>query len=136
MADNFRLEIVTPESMIVDEDVQQAIAPGAQGQFGVLPDHTTFLSTLDPGAVSYKDKDGQDRMVFVSNGFAEVLPDKMTVLVESAERRRDIDTGRAQAALERAEKRLAEKNEDIDAIRAEAAMARAMARLKISEMRD
>ena len=130
MADTIRLEIVTPQSIVVDEDVQHAIAPGTLGQFGVLPGHTTFLSTLDPGSVNYKDDSGADRAVFVSGGFAEVLPNKVTVLAESAERRRDIDIDRAKSALARARERMADKGGNIDQARAEAAMARALARLK------
>ncbi len=129
MADNIRLEIVTPQSIVVDEDVQLAIAPGTLGQFGVLPGHTTFLSTLDPGSVNFKDEGGTDRAVFVSGGFAEVLPHKVTVLAESAERRQDIDIDRAKSALARAQERLDAKAEDVDRARAEAAMARALARI-------
>ena len=135
MAETLKLEIVTPEKVVVDERVQSVMAPGSLGGFGVLPGHTTFLSNLDPGLVQYMDENGDDRYVFVSDGFAEVLPDRMTILVEASERGQDIDVDRARAALERGERRLAEKRADIDRVRAEAAMARALARLKIMEMR-
>jgi len=131
-----KLEIVTPEGVVVDERVQVAVAPGAVGEFGVLPGHTTFLSTLVPGSVYYRDENGDEGHVFVSAGFAEVLPDKVTVLTDSAEKRRDIDVSRARTALGRAQNRLAEKEEDMDVARAEAAMARALVRLKIGEGRD
>jgi F-type H+-transporting ATPase subunit epsilon len=134
MADTLKLEIVTPEKVVVDEDVQSVMAPGAEGGFGVLPGHTTFLSTLKSGSIQYTDENGDERHLFVSDGFAEVLPDKMTVMVESSERRRDIDADRAQTALDRAQRRLSEKRADVDVIRAEAAMTRALSRLKIIEM--
>jgi len=136
MADSIRLEIVTPESVVVDEDVQSIMAPGSVGGFGVLPGHTAFLSTLSAGSVQYVDREGNERYAFVSDGFAEVLADKMTVLVESSERRRDIDGDRAQAALERAQQRLTGEDSDVDQVRAEAAMARAFARLRISGTRS
>ena len=108
MADNIKLEVVTPEKAVVDEDVQMVIAPGALGEFGVLSGHTTFLTTLKVGIIRYTDADGKEQYVFVSGGFTEALPDKVTVLAESAERRQDIDPARAKDALQRAEKRLAE----------------------------
>ena len=84
-----------------------------------------------------RDADGKERFVFVSGGFAEALPDKVTVLAESAERRADIDTERAKKAMERAEKRLAEKGrDDIDYVRARAALQRAMQRLQLKDTRN
>ena len=101
------------------------------GEFGVLSGHTPFLSSLKIGSVRYVDAGGTERLVFVSGGFAEALPGKVTILAESAERRRDIDQERAKAALARAKERLATETEDVDIIRAEAALARAMYRLKM-----
>jgi F-type H+-transporting ATPase subunit epsilon len=131
MAESIKLEIVTPEKIVVDENVKVALAPGSVGEFGVLPGHTPFLSTLNLGSIHYTDLNEEERYVFVSGGFAEVLPDKITVLVESADRRRDIDGDRARDALSRAQRRLEEKNADVDLARAEAAMARSAARLKL-----
>ncbi|TFG44385.1 MAG: F0F1 ATP synthase subunit epsilon, partial [Bacteroidia bacterium] len=108
MAGNIRLEIVTPEKYVVDEEVQIAVAPGSLGEFGVLIGHTPFLTTLKTGEMHYTDAKGVQRYVFVSGGFAEALPDKVTVLAESAERRKDIDVDRAKAAMERAQERLAQ----------------------------
>ena len=133
MAGNFKLEVVTPQKVVVDEEVQVAIAPGSLGEFGVLIGHTPFLSSLQVGTLRYRDAEGKERLVFISGGFAEVLPNKMTVLAESAERQRDIDAERAKAALERAQDRLAEKKADLDVARAEVAIARAIQRLKIVE---
>jgi F-type H+-transporting ATPase subunit epsilon len=134
MADNIKLEVVTPEKAVVDEDVQMVIAPGALGEFGVLSGHTTFLTTLKVGIIRYTDADGKEQYVFVSGGFTEALPDKVTVLAESAERQQDIDLARAKDALQRAEKRLAEdrSKEEFDFGRANAALERALQRIKLS----
>lgn len=133
MAENIKLEIVTPDNLVVDEDAQIVMAPGADGEFGILKDHTPFLTSLKIGNVKYKDATGKERFVFVSGGFSEALPDKVTILAESAERRSDIDQDRAKEAMARAEKRLAlEKDESIDYLRAKTALARATHRLKIT----
>ncbi|MCG6972089.1 MAG: F0F1 ATP synthase subunit epsilon [Desulfobacterales bacterium] len=134
MAGNIKLEVVTPEKYVVDEEVQIAVAPGSLGEFGVLIGHTPFLTTLRTGAMHYTDAKGAERFIFVSGGFAEALPDKVTVLAESAERRKDIDLERAKAAMERAEERLAKsQSEDIDFNRARAALERALHRIRIAE---
>lgn len=134
MAENIKLEVVTPEKYVVSEDVQIVMAPGSLGEFGVLRGHTPFLTSLKIGRLHYKDASGQERELFVSGGFAEALPDRVTVLAESAERRSEIDLERARAALERAQKRLAEeKAESINFERARAAMYRAMERIKVAE---
>ena len=137
MAGNIRLEVVTPEKYVVDEEVQIAVAPGSLGEFGVLIGHTPFLTTLKTGVMHYTDASGAQRYVFVSGGFAEALPDKVTVLAESAERRKDIDVSRAKAAMERAQERLAQqgKTEDIDFNRAKAALERSLHRIKLCETR-
>lgn len=133
-----RLEIVTPEKIVVSEDAQIVMAPGVLGEFGVLTGHTPFLTALKAGAVRYTDDKGGEHLVFVSGGFAEALPDRVTILAESAERRRDIDVERARAALERAQKRLNEQRskEEFDFVRAQAALQRAMMRLKVTEYRS
>jgi F-type H+-transporting ATPase subunit epsilon len=138
MAGPIRLEIVTPEKIVVSEDTQIVMAPGMLGEFGVLIGHTPFLTALKAGAVRYTDAQGSERLVFVSGGFAEALPDRVTILAESAERRRDIDVERARAAFERAQKRLAEQRskEEFDFVRAQAALQRALMRLKVVEYRS
>ncbi|KPK28472.1 MAG: ATP synthase F0F1 subunit epsilon [Nitrospira bacterium SG8_3] len=137
MAGNIMLEVVTPDKSVVREEAQIVVAPGEYGEFGVLIGHTSFLTTLKTGMVRYKDSGGSERVVFVSGGFSEVLPKKVTVLAESAERRRDIDVERARAAMKRAEQRLAEasKREDIDFRRAQVALQRAIIRIKIAQAR-
>jgi F-type H+-transporting ATPase subunit epsilon len=137
MAGNIMLEVVTPDKSVVSDEAQIVVAPGEYGEFGVLIGHTSFLTTLKIGMLRYKDTGGSDRTVFVSGGFAEVLPNKVTILAESADRRRDIDVERARAAMKRAEQRLAEARtkEDIDFRRAQVALQRAIARIGIAERR-
>lgn len=134
MADNIRLEVVTPEKEVVNEMAQIVMAPGSLGEFGVLPGHTPFMTSLKTGGIHYRDESGKDQYVFVSGGFAEALPDKVTVLAESAEKMEDIDPERAQAAMKRAEERLAEgrAKEEVDRARARAALERALMRIKIA----
>lgn len=133
MAGNIRLEIVTPEKAVVDEDAQIVMAPGYLGEFGVLINHTPFMTTLKTGTVRFRDIGGKERFVFVSGGFAEALPDRVTILAESAERRRDIDLDRARVALERAKKRMVEDDRSLDIDRARAAIERALHRIKLAE---
>jgi F-type H+-transporting ATPase subunit epsilon len=137
MAGNIKLEIVTPDKAVVNEDVKIIMAPGSLGEFGVLAGHTPFLTTLKTGIVRYTDAQGTERYVFVNGGFAEALPNKVTILAESSEKREDIDLDRAKASQERAEKRLAEARtkENIDTARAKAALDRALVRIKLSSLR-
>ena len=131
MAKELFLEVVTPQSAIVSEEVQIVVAPGSEGEFGALKGHTTFLTSLKVGTLRYKDANGKERFLFINGGFAEVLPDKVTILAESAERRQNIDVERAKNAKSRAEKRLTEKAADTDLARAEVALQRAVHRLSI-----
>lgn len=126
-----RLEVVTPDKTVVNEDVEMVICPGLMGEFGVLPHHVSLLSTLKIGPLLYR-KDGKDEHLFISGGFADVNNNMCSVLAESAEKAKDIDRARAEQAKQRAEKRLAEKKDNLDETRAEAALQRAVMRLKIS----
>ena len=136
MAGNIRLEIVTPEKQVVDDEAEIVMAPGILGEFGVLVHHTPFMTALEVGTIHYKDSSGKERFVFVSGGFAEALPNQVTVLAESAERRRDIDMERARFAMERAQNRLAAtEDSDIDFTRAKAALDRALHRIRLAETR-
>jgi F-type H+-transporting ATPase subunit epsilon len=133
MAENIRLEVVTPEKQVVNDMAQIVMAPGSMGEFGVLSGHTPFMTSLNTGAIHYRDENGKDQYVFVSGGFAEALPDKVTVLAESAEKTEEIDLDRAKAAMERAGKRLEDRSrEDIDFVRAKAALDRALVRIKLA----
>lgn len=135
MAGNILLEVVTPEKEVINEEAQIVMAPGSMGEFGVLIGHTPFMTSLKTGCLRYTDAKGTEHFVFVSGGFAEALPDKVTVLAESAERRRDIDADRAKAAMARADQRLTTSGEDIDYIRAKAALERALYRIRLIESR-
>ena len=136
MAENIRLEVVTPEKSVVSEDAKIVMAPGELGEFGVLSGHTPFMTSLKLGSVRFEDSSGAERFVFVSGGFAEALPDRVTILADSAERRKDIDIERAKAAMQRAEERLGkEDDDDIDFTRAQAALMRAIQRIRLAETR-
>jgi F-type H+-transporting ATPase subunit epsilon len=136
MAENIHLEVVTPESSVVSDEAKIVMAPGELGEFGVLIGHTPFMTSLKVGTLRYEDASGKERFVFVSGGFAEALPDRVTVLADSAERRVDIDVDRAKAAIERAESRLAKTDDsDIDFVRARAALIRAINRVRLAETR-
>jgi F-type H+-transporting ATPase subunit epsilon len=135
MAEKIKLEVVTPKGAVVNEDVDIVSAPGFAGEFGVLANHAPFLSTIKIGTLRYK-KDGSEEELMISGGFCEVSDNKITFLVESAERGHEIDVDRALKAKERAEKRLLtamEHQEKINRVRAEAAMQRALARLKVAQ---
>jgi F-type H+-transporting ATPase subunit epsilon len=107
MAANFRLRIVTPERQLLDEDVEEVIAPGAAGEFGVLPDHIAFLTVLAPGRLIYK-SGGRRYVLAIFGGYAEVANNVMTVLADGAELVAEIDAQRAQQALRDAEAKLAD----------------------------
>ncbi len=105
-ATNFRLRIVTPERLLLDEEVEEVTAPGAAGEFGVLPDHIAFLTTLAPGRLIYR-TGGQRHVVAIFGGYAEVADNVMTVLADGVEPAREIDLESARAAFQEAETRLA-----------------------------
>ncbi len=132
MANLIRLEIVTPDRNLLSEDVEYVGAPGVSGEFGVLHKHTPFLTALSIGSLFYK-KEGRKYFVFVSGGFTEVTPTKVSILAEVAEKADEISLERARKAKERAEQRLQQEKEQIDYARAKAAMARAMQRLRCRE---
>ncbi len=134
MAEKLFLEVVTPQKAIVSEDADIVVAPGSEGEFGALKGHTTFLTSLKVGTLRYKDTSGSDNYLFINGGFAEVLPDKVTILAESAECQSEIDIDRAEQAKQRAEKRLAERSDSVDVVRAEAALMRAVHRIAIKNI--
>src|SRR5688572_2540916 len=132
MADKITLRVVTPSRMLLDEEVDEVTAPGELGEFGVLPNHIAFLSTLVPGEMSYK-QDGSKLTLVVSGGYAEVLDNVMTVLAPAAEFASEIDTAKAQQAKERAEKQLVElSREDKDWEMTETALQWALVRLQVA----
>src|SRR5262245_19104459 len=118
MADEIQLEIVTPEKISLRETVDEITVPGMDGELGILPDHTPLISQLKTGVLSYRQ--GSDKkQLHVSGGFVEVLPDRVSVLSDVAEKPEEIDLDRAQRAKQRAEKRLSSRGDDIDVVRAE-----------------
>lgn len=128
------LEVVTPERILVSQEVDAVVAPGTEGEFGVLPGHILFLSGIVPGELRYTSGSVESSMV-VTTGFAEVSNDKVSVLVDAAEKTSEIDMERARQALERARARLAKerRSEDVDYTRAEFALKRAIARVKAGD---
>lgn len=135
MSKTIRLEIVTAEQSVFEDDVDIVIAPGIEGEMAVLPQHAPLMTTLQAGELRAK-KGKDEYSLCVSGGFLEVRPDRVIVLADSAERVEEIDIGRAEEAKRRAEKLLSEKYmPEVDTARAEAAMRRALIRLKIAERR-
>ncbi len=124
-----RLEIVTPQKKVFSEDVKFLVAPGTDGELGILPEHTPLITSLNIGVLRIQ-QEGKNIKVVVSGGFMEVRNSKVTVLATSAERAEGIDVARAEAAKQRAEQRLAAKASDLDVLRAELALKRAITRLK------
>jgi len=132
VAERLTLELATPTRLVVSAEVDEVVAPGSLGYFGVLPGHAPLLATLGIGEVTYRI--GRDEHhVAVSGGFAEVRNDKVIILADSAETPADIDRTRAERARDRAEGRLSGRNpEEIDYTRAAAALARALTRLQVA----
>jgi F-type H+-transporting ATPase subunit epsilon len=125
------LEIVTPDRPLVREQVDEVELPGAEGYLGVLPGHTPLLTLLSVGELWYR-RGNEKTYLAVAFGFAEVLPDRVTVLAQTAERAEDIDVPRAQAALQRVTARLAQNAPDIDYDRARIAQQKAQTRLDVA----
>jgi F-type H+-transporting ATPase subunit epsilon len=133
MADSFQLEIVTPEKLVVKDRAEEMQIPGKNGYLGILPGHAPLITELAVGAISYR-SGSETHYLCVAWGFAEVLPDKVTILAETAERGEDVDCARAQKARERAEKRLTSgEDQEVDVPRAQDALARATTRLEVAQ---
>ena len=128
------LEIVTAERTILSDDVDQVNAPATAGRVGILPRHEPLLTSLIPGELTII-KNGDRTPFAISGGFMEVLPDRVTILADSAERADEIDEARAEAARKRAEDLLRERHSEQDMIMAEAQLRRAMIRLRVARMR-
>jgi F-type H+-transporting ATPase subunit epsilon len=132
MAEKLKLEMVTPYKRVLSEEVDEVTAPGSVGEFGVLPDHTSLLTTLKVGELTYK-KDGETFHVAVNWGYVEVEDNVMTVLVETAEPADQIDVERAKAALSRAEEALKKlTSEDKEFKIMECALERALIRVQVA----
>jgi F-type H+-transporting ATPase subunit epsilon len=132
MSDTFQLEIVTPTRLLVEEAAEEAQIPGASGYLGILPGHAPLISELGVGVITYK-AGGETHTLSVAWGFMEVLPDKVTILAEAAERPNEIDAERAQQSKDRAEDRLKSNDPEVDYTRAEDALKRAETRLDVAK---
>ncbi|MFZ3171007.1 MAG: F0F1 ATP synthase subunit epsilon [Carboxydocellales bacterium] len=126
---SIKLDIVTPERIVYSQEADFIVAPGSDGQLGVLPGHAALITSLDVGILKIKANDKEEKLA-ISGGFFEIKENKAVVLAETAERSEDIDITRAIQAKERAEQRLATKEADTDLLRAEASLKRAMTRLR------
>jgi F-type H+-transporting ATPase subunit epsilon len=130
------LIIVTPQRQLLREKVASVQLPGASGELGILPGHAALITELGNGELSYRSSGGSEPVnLAVLSGFAEVLPDRVTVLAETAERPEEIDVQRAKEALARAEKRLASADPDVDWDRATVALQRALTRIQVGTLR-
>ena len=127
---SIELQIVTPDKMLVREQVDEVEIPGTEGYFGVLPGHTPMLASLAVGELWYR-KGQEKTYLSLAYGFAEVLPDRVTILAHLAERAEDIDITRAEEARRRAEARL-QQAKDIDYERARSALIKSLARLQVA----
>jgi F-type H+-transporting ATPase subunit epsilon len=125
------LEIVTPDRPLIRDQVDEVIVPAAEGYLGVLPGHTPLLATLDIGQLSYR-KGQETFYLLVAFGFAEVLPDRVTVLAQTAEKAEEIDLKRAETARDRAQERLARPTLEMDFERARVALMKALVRLQVA----
>jgi F-type H+-transporting ATPase subunit epsilon len=135
MADRLRLKLATPTRLVVSGEADEVVVPGVEGAFGVLPGHAPLLSLVGTGEVMYR-TGREEHYLAVSGGFAEVGPDHVTILTESAEGPEEIDVARARSAGERAEQRLrAPVIDETDVDRALSALARARARLQTAGRR-
>jgi F-type H+-transporting ATPase subunit epsilon len=131
MADTFQFEIVTPEKLVVRDVAEEMQIPGKNGYLGILPGHAPLITELGVGEISYR-VSGYTHRLAVAWGFAEVLPDKVTILAETAERGQEIDVKRAEDAKRRAEERLKSGNPETDFERAQVALERADTRLQVA----
>jgi F-type H+-transporting ATPase subunit epsilon len=128
----FQLQIVSAERSLLSETVDEAQVPGAEGYFGVLPGHTPMLALLGAGEMWYRQGTAV-HYVSIAFGFAEVQPDRVTILAEIAEHAEEIDIARAEAAKRRAEERMASSQTDMDFERARIALLKSIARLQVAQ---
>ena len=129
-----RLEIVTAERVVYSEDVNILVAPGIDGELGILPRHAPLLTVLKPGEIRVV-KDGEETYMAVSGGFLEVLGNKVTILADTAEHAEEIDLQRAEEALKSAQERVASRPADIDLEQALASIRHSQARLNVAQRR-
>ena len=129
-----RLDVVTAERVVYSDEVELVVAPGIEGELGILPYHAPLMTMLQPGEMRIR-KDGEETYLAVSGGFLEVRPDRVIILADTAERAEEIDTSRAEDARRRAEEQLKQQLPHADMASTEAALRRSLARLKVSTRR-
>ena len=128
------LEIITAERQVFAEEVDMLIAPGIDGQLGILPHHAPLMTVLQPGELTIR-KGGADTYLAVTGGFLEVLANRVSILADACERSDEIDESRAQAAVQRAQERVAGQSSQVELERALASMRRAQVRLDLVRRR-
>jgi F-type H+-transporting ATPase subunit epsilon len=131
VADTFQLEIVTPEKKVVETTAEEVQIPGKNGYLGILPGHAPLITELSVGEITFRENSTEQKLA-VAWGFAEILPNKVTILAETAERPSEINVERARQAKERAEQRLTSGDTAVDVDRALDALHRAQARLDVA----
>jgi len=129
-----KLDIVTAERAVFSDEVDIIVAPGIEGQLGILPHHAPLMTMLQPGELVLR-KGGEEISMAITGGFLEVRPDRVILLADAAERVEEIDVARAEAAKRRAEERLKHPAAGVDVTRAEMALRRAVTRLEVVERR-
>jgi F-type H+-transporting ATPase subunit epsilon len=127
-----RLEIITAERQVFSDDVNTVVAPGVEGELGILPHHAPLITMLKPGELLIR-KDSEETYMSVSGGFLEVRPDKILILADACERAEEIDIERAEAAKRRAEERLKTRTPELDVAQVQAALLRSLVRLRVAE---
>ena len=131
---SIKLDVVTAERVVFSDEVDVIVAPGIEGQLGILSHHTPLMTMLKPGELLVR-KDEQEFSLVITGGFLEVRPSRVIVLADAAERVEEIDVARAEEARRRAQERLKERIPEVDAIRAQAALLRALARIEVVQRR-
>ena len=129
-----RLEITTAERLVYAEEIQVLVAPGIDGELGILPHHAPLMTALQPGEIMIR-KDGQETYMAVTGGFLEVMGNKVTILADACERSDEIDEERARVAMQEAQERLASRTADLDLEAATTAVRRAETRLNVVRRR-
>jgi F-type H+-transporting ATPase subunit epsilon len=130
-----RLEVITAERVVYSDDVNMVLAPGAEGQLGILPEHAFLLTALAEGELVIRKAGQEDEYIAIGGGFMEVGPTYVTVLADSAERAGEIDLARAEEARKRAEALLSQKLDRMEFAQAEAALRRSLIRMKVARQR-
>ena len=128
-----KLDIVTAEGVVYSDEVDVIVAPGIEGQLGILPHHAPLMTTLQPGCLVARKSGEEGISLCISGGFLEVRPDRVIILADAAERAEDIDAQRAEEAKRRAEERLRHPTPGVDTVKVEASLQRALARLQVVE---